>query len=45
MTGPDGSPLKRAFVSGGSKGIGLAIVRALVRDGYFVVSCGRNRAT
>ncbi|MEC5218576.1 NAD(P)-dependent dehydrogenase (short-subunit alcohol dehydrogenase family) [Actimicrobium sp. GrIS 1.19] len=36
---------KVAFVSGGSKGIGFAVVRALVRQGYFVVTCGRNTTT
>lgn len=32
-----------AFVSGGTKGIGLAIVKALVKAGYAVVTCGRDR--
>lgn len=36
---------KVAFVSGGSKGIGFAIVNAFVRENYFVVTCGRNAAT
>jgi NAD(P)-dependent dehydrogenase (short-subunit alcohol dehydrogenase family) len=34
-----------AFVSGGSKGIGLAIVKALAAKDYFVITCGRSRST
>ncbi|MDK2124940.1 SDR family NAD(P)-dependent oxidoreductase [Parachitinimonas caeni] len=32
-----------AFVSGGSKGIGLAVVQGLQRRGYQVITCGRSR--
>lgn len=34
-----------AFVSGGSKGIGLAIVEALVAKDYYVITCGRSKST
>jgi 3-oxoacyl-[acyl-carrier protein] reductase len=33
-----------AVVTGGAKGIGLAISRALARDGYRVAVCGRDAA-
>ena len=36
---------KLAFVSGGSKGIGLATVKALVAENFQVVTCGRDRTT
>lgn len=39
------SRIKTAFVSGGSKGIGLAVVRALIAENYFVITCGRSRIT
>ncbi len=35
---------KAAVVTGGSRGIGLAIARALVAEGAEVVICGRDRA-
>jgi len=35
---------KAAVVTGGSRGIGLAIARALVSEGAYVVICGRDRA-
>jgi 3-oxoacyl-[acyl-carrier protein] reductase len=34
---------KAAVVTGGSKGIGLACVERLVRDGYSVVTCSRHQ--
>ena len=33
---------KRAFITGGSMGIGLAIARALIAEGAAVVVCGRD---
>ena len=36
---------KTAFVTGGSKGIGLAVVRQLVASGYQVITCGRHIST
>jgi 3-oxoacyl-[acyl-carrier protein] reductase len=33
---------KRAFITGGSMGIGLAIARALIAEGAAVVICGRD---
>lgn len=36
---------KRAIVTGGSKGIGLEIARALLREGASVVICGRDQRT
>jgi len=36
------STKKIAFVSGGSKGIGLAIVRKMIEQNYQVITCGRN---
>ena len=35
---------KIAFVSGGSKGIGLAIVQALLRSNHHVITCARDSA-
>src|SRR5687767_15988499 len=31
-----------AFVTGGSRGIGAAIVRRLAKDGFFVIAVARN---
>ena len=33
---------KTAFVSGGSKGIGLAIVLKMLENNYKIITCGRN---
>ena len=33
---------KTAIVTGGSRGIGRAIVDQLMRDGFGVVTCGRG---
>jgi NAD(P)-dependent dehydrogenase (short-subunit alcohol dehydrogenase family) len=38
----DNSNKKIAFVSGGSKGIGLAIVLKMIDKNYQVITCGRN---
>ena len=35
---------KVAYITGGSKGIGLAIAHQLVLDGYYVAITGRNKA-
>lgn len=35
---------KTAVVTGGSKGIGFAIAEALLKQGYQVLICGRNKA-
>jgi uncharacterized oxidoreductase len=35
---------KVAFISGGSSGIGLALVTALTKEGYRVLTCGRDAA-
>lgn len=37
--------MKRAFVTGGSKGIGFGIAEALMKDGYQVAITGRNMAS
>lgn len=37
--------MKRAFVTGGSKGIGFGIAEALMKDGYQVAITGRNIAS
>lgn len=34
--------MQTALVTGGSMGIGLAIVKALLSDGYQVITCGRS---
>ena len=33
---------KRALITGGTKGIGLEVARALLAEGADVVVCGRN---
>jgi len=35
--------MKHVVVTGGSRGLGAAIVKGLLRDGYRVSSCSRNR--
>ena len=35
--------MKHVVVTGGSRGIGIAIVRGLLKDGYRVSSCSRNK--
>lgn len=37
--------MKTVLVTGGSRGLGLAIVRALLDGGYSVVTCSRNTST
>ena len=36
---------KIAFVTGGSKGIGLAVVRQMIASNYQVITCGRHSST
>jgi 3-oxoacyl-[acyl-carrier protein] reductase len=36
---------RAVLVTGGSRGLGLAIVRALLEDGYTVATCSRSRST
>lgn len=38
----DNNKKKIAFVSGGSKGIGLAIVRKMLEQNYQIITCGRS---
>jgi 3-oxoacyl-[acyl-carrier protein] reductase len=35
--------MKHVVVTGGSRGLGIAIVRGLLKDGYRVSSCSRNK--
>ncbi len=35
--------MKHVVITGGSRGIGAAAVRALLKDGYFVSACSRGR--
>ena len=44
MIEPQQNKKEVAFVSGGTKGIGLSVVKALVKAGYTVVTCGRDPA-
>jgi len=38
----DNNKQKIAFVSGGSKGIGLAVVLKMLDKNYQIITCGRN---
>lgn len=44
MTDSQSKPQKSAFVTGGSKGIGYAVARALVDDGYAVTITSRHQS-